>query len=363
MSETDGSDSEGSTSHNGPTSTPEDFVHALLEMVADKLRKFSDHHIWKDETLQLAYAITSKFHPELLDRYGTQTANTKKADSVKSSQEHGATMKALAELSKAVHSLNERIEDRSNPSTGKKTTTTPENPQGTKSVHASGPIFRPTKPSSVKPLPVTNAKPPRTPLDSHHPARLVVIFKAGPLAQDRPTEKQTVIAINDRLALHDDTRHLRVASARYNPRSNLILMMRADQTGAELKKHADKFLDVLLPPDAPHTAVELATDDRRYKVRINGIETGRHRTDGRTHSPEEILDELKVNNPVMESICPIGPPRWVKAEVELRERDYSSAVLEFLSEDDANTLLSTRSVAVFTRYCDVVIHADKAPLL
>ncbi|GLB45364.1 hypothetical protein LshimejAT787_2200270 [Lyophyllum shimeji] len=138
-------------------------------------------------------------------------------------------------------------------------------------------------------------------------------------------------------------------------------MMREDQTGAELKAHADKFIDILAPIDAPPNAVELVTDDRRYKVRINGIWTGRE--NGRIHTPAEIAEELTLYNPVMDKVRPLGPPRWMKAEVDLREQDYSSVVLEFQTEDDANTLLAAKRVAAYARFCEIVQHADKPPVL
>ncbi|KAF8059524.1 Endonuclease/exonuclease/phosphatase, partial [Lyophyllum atratum] len=155
--------------------------------------------------------------------------------------------------------------------------------------------------------------PPKTPLDSHHPARLIVISRDGSLAQNRLSERQAVALINDRLAMRNDSKHLRVASARYNHRSNLILMMREDQTGAELKTHADKFIDILTTADAPPNAIELLTDDKRYKVRINGIWTGRE--NGQIHTPAEIAEELELNNPVIGKVHPLGPPKWMKAEI------------------------------------------------
>ncbi|KAF5379794.1 hypothetical protein D9615_005662 [Tricholomella constricta] len=79
--------------------------------------------------------------------------------------------------------------------------------------------------------------------------------------------------------------------------------------------------------------------------------------------PTEIDAELRLNNPVMDKVTPTGPPRWVRAEVDLWGQDYSSAVLEFKSEDDAQTLLATKQIAIFARFCKVVPHADRPPIM
>ncbi|RDB29971.1 Nucleic-acid-binding protein from transposon X-element [Hypsizygus marmoreus] len=293
-----------------------------------------------------------------------QSPPSKVADSASVPQGDEVSRKAIAELTKAINLLNERMDGKLPPVAGKNNTSTPSNPQGAKTVLASGPVYKPTAkvpnrapPSTVTPRPTM----PKTPLDSHHPARLIVISRDGSLAQNRLSERQAVALINDRLALQDSSKHLRVASARYNHRSNLILMTREDQTGAELKSHAEKFIDILLPAGAQPNAIELVTDDRRYKVRVNGIWTGRE--NGRVHTPKEVAEELELNNPVIGKVIPIGLPKWMKADVDLREQEYSSVVLEFMSEDDANTLLATKRLAAYARFCEVVSHADRPPVL
>ncbi|KAF8064454.1 hypothetical protein FPV67DRAFT_1376164, partial [Lyophyllum atratum] len=56
-------------------------------------------------------------------------------------------------------------------------------------------------------------------------------------------------------------------------------------------------------------------------------------------------------------------PKWMKAEAALQDQDYSSVVLEFMSEDDANALLATKRIAAYARFCEVVQHADRPPVL
>ncbi|KAF8074162.1 hypothetical protein FPV67DRAFT_1410541, partial [Lyophyllum atratum] len=272
-------------------------------------------------------------------------------------------MKVLEDLSEAVKTLNEQLAVKPKPVTASNSNSTPSDPKGAKTVQATGPVYKPAKaPSRAPQIPATNRPTvPRTPLDSHHPARLIAISRDGSLAQNRLSERQAVTLINDRLAMHNDSKHLRVASARYNHRSNLILMLREDQTGAELRSHAEKFIDILNPANASPNAVELLTDDKRYKVRINGIWTGRDY--GHIHTPEEIAEELALNNPVIGKVNPLGPPKWMKAKVDLQDQDYSSVVLEFMTEDDANTLLATKRIAAYARFCEVVQHADRPPVL
>ncbi|KAF5374648.1 hypothetical protein D9615_009020 [Tricholomella constricta] len=357
--DTSSGEEEAPPATNHPT---EQVIIELLHFIADKLTHFSDHHNWAPETKELTKTIVSKFFPDVLKEPGVSPTPSNVADSVLESRNDVLTTKAIEELTKAVHTLNERMDGNPKPSTGKSSASTPRDPQGPRTVVATGPILKPSKAQS-KPNPanvIPKLPSPRSPLDSHHPARLVVVSRAGPLAQDRLPERTAVTAINDRLALHEDSKHIRIASARYNYRSNLILMTREDQTGAELKTHAHKFIDILLTLGTSPDAIELVTDDRRFKVRINGLWTGRD--SGRINTPEEIAEELKLNNPVMDKVSPTGPPRWVKAEVDLWEQEFSSVVLEFKSEDDAKALLATKRVAAFARFCEVVLHTDRPPV-
>ena len=136
-------------------------------------------------------------------------------------------------------------------------------------------------------------------------------------------------------------------------------MMREDQKGEELRQHAGAFVDIFGVP--AHT-IEMLTDDRRYKVRINGVWTGRDGKDN-IHTPDDLLEEIERFNPVMSKVKLIGKPRWLRTEADLRQKDYSSVVLEFAKEDDAKLVLAAGYVAMFTRFCKTVYHADRPPVL
>ncbi|KAG5333548.1 hypothetical protein C0989_005471 [Termitomyces sp. Mn162] len=106
----------------------------------------------------------------------------------------------------------------------------------------------------------------------------------------------------------------------------------------------------------------MLTDDRRFKVRVNGVWTGRD-GHGFVNTPEDLLEEIRRFNPIMTKVNLMGKPRWMRAETDLRQKEYSSIVLEFAREDDAKAMLAARYIAMYTKFCEVVHHADRPPVL
>ncbi|KAG6898040.1 hypothetical protein C0993_007127 [Termitomyces sp. T159_Od127] len=106
----------------------------------------------------------------------------------------------------------------------------------------------------------------------------------------------------------------------------------------------------------------MLTDDRCFKVRVNGIWTGRD-GHGYVNTPDDLLEEIRRFNPIMTKVNLMGKSRWMHAETDLRQKKYSLVVLEFAKEEDAKTLLATRYIAMYTKFCEVVHHADQPPVL
>ncbi|KAG6898485.1 hypothetical protein C0993_006545, partial [Termitomyces sp. T159_Od127] len=340
------------------TAEAEAIVIYQLETLRRELQGFSDHHVWGSRALDSAYEIARKFMPELIEAGEKQQADGN-ADSARALQETAELRSTVKEIAKAVAHLTAR--QGSIPETdGLNNRGTPE-VAGTKSVMATGPTYRPTRAGSAQAQATAQRRHigPRSPKDQYHPARLIVIPRGEKFDAKRMSPRQLVNLINDRLSRSNEAKHLCVASAHYNYNQNLVIMMREDQKGEELRQHAGIFADVFGVP--AHT-IEMITDDRRYKVRINGVWTGRDGEDS-IHTPDDLLEEIERFNPVLSKVKLIGKPRWLRAEADLRQKDYSSVVLEFAKEDDAKMVLATRYIAMYTNFCEVVHHADRPPVL
>ncbi|KAG6887077.1 hypothetical protein C0992_000907 [Termitomyces sp. T32_za158] len=279
----------------------EAIVVSQLENLSRELRKFSDHHIWGRRTTEIAYTIAKKLMPEIIEAGEKQHAGGN-ADSSRTLQKTAELCLTVKNLAKAVNALVVRQEAIP--------TQKGENLRGPKEVQG------------------------------------VTTVIAKPLEPPQNTRS-------------NKAKHLCVASAHYNYNQNLVIMLREDQKGEELRQHADEFVDIFGVP--AHT-IEMLTDDRRFKVRINGVWTGR---DGKndTHTPEDLLEEIERFNPIMLKVTLMGKPRWMRAEADLRREDYSSVVLEFAKEEDAKTVLGARYIAMYTNFCEVIHHADKPPVL
>lgn len=103
-------------------------------------------------------------------------------------------------------------------------------------------------------------------------------------------------------------------------------------------------------------------DDRRYKVRINKVWTGRD-GEGGLNTPEELKEEIERFDPIMSKVMLMGLSRWLHAETDLQQKEYSSIVLEFTREEDAQTMISAKYVAMYTNFCKIVHHADRPLVL
>ncbi|KAH0578904.1 hypothetical protein H2248_003096 [Termitomyces sp. 'cryptogamus'] len=224
-----------------------------------------------------AYTIARKFMPELIEA-GEKQQTDGNADSSRALQETAELHSTVKDLTKAVADLAARQETR--PSTdGGNNKGTP-GVTGTKTVIAMGPTYRPTKAGATQTqaIALRQHASPRSPKDQYHPARLIVIPRGEKFDAKQMNPRQLVNLINNHLSRSNEAKHLCVASAHFNFNQNLVIMMREDQKGKELRQHAGIFADIFRV--LAHT-IEMITDDRRYKVRINGVWMGRDNGDRR----------------------------------------------------------------------------------
>ncbi|KNZ82013.1 hypothetical protein J132_08901 [Termitomyces sp. J132] len=281
------------------------------------------------------------------------------ADSARALQETAELRSTVKDLAKALNALVARQEARQ--MTDRENNRGLPEVQGAQTVYATGPVYKPTKASRPQTRDTAQRQKtmPHSPKDQYHPARLIVIPHGEKFDTNQLNPHRLVNLINNRLAHLDKARHLCVASAHYNYNQNLVIMLREDQKGKELKQHAEEFIDILGVP--AHT-IEMITDDRQYKVRINGMWTGRN-GEGDLNTPGDLMEEIKRFNLILSKVKLIGNPRWLRTEADLRLKDYSSVVLEFAKEEDAKTILAGKYIAMYSTFCEVVHHADRPPVL
>ncbi|KAG6811587.1 hypothetical protein H0H92_006710 [Tricholoma furcatifolium] len=294
----------------------EDMVSSMLESVVGVLPKYSDHTVWSEHTMQLVWSIAHKFHLIQPTKEKIDTADSSNRD-----REIAAITQTLGTLTEEFRSLRARFDERPR-MTGESSPPTSTHSKAN-TVVATGPVYRPTKapPSQPtkpsRPKSIYHTPQPKNPIHSHHQSRLIVLARGEELDQRKLHPRAVVTFINDALANAEDSRHLRVASAHYNHRRNLILMTREDQKGADLLKHADKFAHV-------RDTLEMTTDEKRYKVRIDGVWTGEI---GTVHSPEQLREELEQYNPVISTVKLISPPKWISFR---RRSQVARALLNYL---------------------------------
>ncbi|KAH0586628.1 hypothetical protein H2248_007846 [Termitomyces sp. 'cryptogamus'] len=210
--------------------------------------------MWGQRTIEAAYEVARKFMPELVAA-GEKHCEDDNADSSRALQETAELHSTVKELVNTVNTLVARQEVK--PTTNGETHRGPPEVQGAKIVVATGPVCKPTKASPAHP--VIPAPQPQYIPRSPNPARLIVIPRGEKINADILNPRRIVSLINDRLAISPNAKHLCVASAHYNHIQNLVIMLRENQKGEEVKRHADEFIDIFGVP--AHT-IEMITDDR-----------------------------------------------------------------------------------------------------
>lgn len=334
--ENDGQHSEGERTPRAGSATEDVFLerapmhaeventvveHGLKTLLSD-IRDCSIHREWPDKIKKMAAAIAYRIVPEAF----TPTA----ADPGLNSQQNNDLTRLtsnIERIAQQVSSIQARLDGAPYRNSGSKVVASTESHSDAKTSHARGPLIKPA-PKTTHPQTKPNPPLPKNPLAAYHPSRLIVTIKDGPLgAGNRPSERDAVNAINERLAAADDSKHLRVVAVRFNEKSNCVVITREDQTAAELQQHEQKFLSVLAGPGA--TAKTLL-DKPWYKIQINGVDTGKD--EGKLYTSDEIWEELRLNNPSLEKVSLLHPPRWMRTEGDLADLRASSVVLAFRTE-------------------------------
>ncbi|KAG6899366.1 hypothetical protein C0993_010896 [Termitomyces sp. T159_Od127] len=215
------------------TTEAEAIVVYQLENLRRDLKQFSDHHAWSTRARETVHEIAKKLLPELIEA-GERQNMVGNADSARALQETAELRLTIKDLAKAVNTLvayRETVPTTTRTNQGGTLEGT-----GTKTVIATGTIYKPTKTDKPNARLTTpnQCSSPHTPKDQYHPARLIVIPRGEKFDTNALNPRRLVNLINDHLARSNNAKHLCVASARYNFNQNLIIMMHKDQKGEEL---------------------------------------------------------------------------------------------------------------------------------
>ena len=240
---------------------------------------------------------------------------------------------------------------------------TSHNPGPTASAHPSHTQTNPTNSDKRTNLQDNQkkTKPAANPLNAHHPSRLVIqILPEGIKPEDRPDPNELIQGINNILTAHEDSKHLKVVSTKWNGNGNCVVFTRADQTAAELEKFKDRFVHLITGGRQ-----SIVREDKKWiKIQANGIRTGAFDRIPGIYSSETIHAELCANNPAYANLQFVGPPRWMRIPEELHAQAYSSIVFAVLDEEKARFLLrEIKSLAAFGRNAFLRKYADRPPVI
>ncbi|KAJ7132897.1 Endonuclease/exonuclease/phosphatase [Mycena crocata] len=192
------------------------------------------------------------------------------------------------------------------------------------SSHATGPVINPTRKTQTP----AQKKTISNPLNAHHPSRLIVqVLPEGIKPDERPEHTKLVNTINERLATSQESKHLVVVSVKWNGNGNCIVFTRSDQTAAELKQHANRFVDLI----AQGHQYIIREDKKWVKVRVDGVRTGRLDPVPGLYSSETLDQELRTMNPLYATLKLTEGPQWLRPEKEIVGQNHSS--ITFAAEE------------------------------
>ncbi|GBE87944.1 hypothetical protein SCP_1201700 [Sparassis crispa] len=246
------------------------------------------------------------------------------------------------------------------PTSEKPSNTSPVTEAGPRTVHAtSKPIVPKPKGTMNNNTKVGSKGIPTNPLAAHHPSRLIVEIQKGAPGGERPKEIDLVRQINDVLQSSEDSKHLRVVNVKFNPQQNCIVFTRADQSAAELAPFADRFTEYI----AQDRPTRVRPDVPWYKVQLNGVNTFNDYTND-IPTPEELHEELCLNNPTYATMPILQLPRWMHHPSDLKTQFFSSVVIALMNEADAEHLVKhVKNLAIAGRFAEVKRYADKPPII
>ncbi|KAH0578517.1 hypothetical protein H2248_003658 [Termitomyces sp. 'cryptogamus'] len=176
----------------------------------DDWRPIPEGMQWSQRTQELAHAISTKILPKI-EEAGEKVASVEEADSSMINQKFDAVTESIESLAKVVQKLESCLEAKPRQTGEEQGGRT--QAQGANNVFATGPTYKPSKNKTTQLPPVKPKHTPRSPLESHHPARLIVIPRGEKIDSTVLTPCRIVTLINNRLTDHEESRHLRVASA------------------------------------------------------------------------------------------------------------------------------------------------------
>ncbi|KAK0505383.1 hypothetical protein EDD18DRAFT_1344201 [Armillaria luteobubalina] len=187
---------------------------------------------------------------------------------------------------------------------------------------------------------------PTNPMDPNHHSRLVFQFpgeKVHPL--ERKEAHILVKEVNAELAKHEDSKHIRVTTVKWNANDNIILTLRTDQKASDLLRFSGRIAPLL----TRGKECIVQTTAKWGKLLIHGVRTGAY---------DYVIPGAKARNLPLEL-----KPTWVRPESELLQQAYSSIKIATSDEEAYKFLIhKAKYLAAFGRTVSVKPFADRKPL-
>ncbi|KAG7088082.1 hypothetical protein E1B28_012113 [Marasmius oreades] len=235
-----------------------------------------------------------------------------------------------------------------------------------KTTTALGPTYRPTLPTKA---PTTKAA--SRPTDAHHPSRLVVRFANTGIKEEDKEEPQSLAKrLNHNITAHAHFGNLAdpptVVAVNYNrTNSSLIVYMREDQAAADLLPYEDVIRECVLRDNLSYK-LKIYVDKKWFKIQVDNVPTMDFY--GNIHTPANLMAELTRNNSTVYKLHQeehvTMEPRWVRTMEDIMAQGTrrSSFIFGTDSEESANKIINSKSLAVFGRYCDIRPFQDRPPV-
>ncbi|KAG7094659.1 hypothetical protein E1B28_005482 [Marasmius oreades] len=230
-----------------------------------------------------------------------------------------------------------------------------------------GPTFRPTLPPKAP-----TAKPAARPTDAHHPSRLVVRFVRTGVKED---DKEDPRALAERLNLSISSAALirgleippMVVAVNYNrTNSSLIVYVREDQAAADLLPFEEEIRRCILQDNPQGYELKIYVDKKWFKIQVDNVPTKDRY--GYIFTSATLMEELTRNNATVSKLYQeeriTMEPRWTRTMEDLMAQGTrrSSFIFGTDSEESANKIIKSKSLAVFGTYCDIRPYQDRPPV-
>lgn len=196
----------------------------------------------------------------------------------------------------------------------------------------------------------------------HHQSRFIVRFDSPkPKASERNTEKAAKDSINAKLRAAGETK-VSVSAIIWNRLDNCIVLSRTDEDAALFQRHSELIAKELT---TSNDRTFVAHPDRPWqRVVLDGVATGHDFLENTavTTPMDEIIDELRDDNPAFRNIELKDAAKWMCTPSVLSGKMHSTIVLSLGSEADKATLLEASVLTYAGKLVFVKAYRETKPI-